>query len=144
MVHERFAGDRKGGEDDFLVKRVLSRSEGEGVHQWESGHLRNASGDGEELVSLCGQHEHQSLQRVETHIDILDEFGQTERTSEEFENRFQNLCSLRESGESGKKERRDKEQELAVFQANETTFRDSTGEEERLKEEQRILAHARN
>ena len=37
---------------------------------------------GEMLVDLHGQHEHQSLLRTETHIEMLDEFGGLEHQTE--------------------------------------------------------------
>ena len=76
---------------------------------------------GEELLSIYGQHEHQSLQRVETHIDILDEFGGLIGLREEFQNHFRTFTSLSEELERirGEKERREKERELMAFQSKE-------------------------
>ena len=36
------------------------------------------------LVDLHGQHEHQSLLRTETHIDLLDDYGRLEGLVNEF------------------------------------------------------------
>ena len=51
---------------------------------------------GEDLLSIYGQHEHQSLQRVETHIDILDEFGGLMGLRENFKNHFLEYAALSE------------------------------------------------
>ncbi len=101
---------------------------------------------GAELLSVYGQHEHQSLQRVETHIDILDEFGglmgsgRTSRTiSRNLPRCRKQIRRIREE-----QEKRAKERELLIFQSREIeASRLQSGEEEALKEEQRILAHAR-
>ena len=76
---------------------------------------------GEELLSIYGQHEHQSLQRVDTHIDILDEFGELMGLRDEFQNLFQRFASLSQELERirGEKERREKDRELKAFQSRE-------------------------
>ena len=84
---------------------------------------------GEALLSIYGQHEHQSLQRVETHSDILDEFGGLSGLREEFQKHFQKFTVLSEEVERirAEKERRAKERELMAFQSREIeTIRDST------------------
>jgi DNA repair protein RecN (Recombination protein N) len=101
---------------------------------------------GEGLLSIYGQHEHQSLQRVETHIDILDDFGGLFGLREEFQKQYQEFISLSE--EVGRiraeKERRAKERELMAFQSKEIEVSGiQIGEEESLKEERTILTHAK-
>jgi DNA repair protein RecN (Recombination protein N) len=49
-------------------------------------------GIGDAIVDIHGQHEHQSLLRAETHIDILDLFGGLETAREEFRTAFQQLA----------------------------------------------------
>ena len=63
-------------EDSLLISRIISRSgRGKAFLNGSLATLGMLQEIGEGLLSLCGQHEHQSLQRVESHIDILDEFG---------------------------------------------------------------------
>jgi len=134
-------------EDSFLIRRVISRSgRGKAFLNGNLATLGMLLEIGEELLSLCGQHEHQSLQRVETHIDILDEFGELNRPRGEFEEHFQKLASLSEEakrireGEEG----RARERELMAFQSKEIEASGlRIGEEEALKEERRILIHAK-
>jgi DNA repair protein RecN (Recombination protein N) len=136
-----------GEEDSLLIRRGISRS-GRGK-VFINGHMATLgalSEIGEELLSIYGQHEHQSLQRVETHIDILDEFGGLLGLREEFQARHEDFVSL--SGEVERirteKARRAKERELMAFQSKEIeASRIQVGEEESLKEERTILTHAK-
>ena len=136
-----------GEEESLLIRRVISRS-GRG-RVFINGNLATLgmlSEIGEELLSIYGQHEHQSLQRVETHIDILDEFGGLLGLREEFQKHFQKFISLSEEVKKirEEKERRNKERELMTFQLREI---EASGiqvkEEESLKEERSVLTHAK-
>ncbi len=49
---------------------------------------------GDLLVDMHGQHEHQSLLRVETHIDLLDDFGGLDGLGQEFRRSYDNLSAL--------------------------------------------------
>ncbi len=136
-----------GEEDALLIRRVISRSgRGRAFLNGNLSTLGLLSEIGEKLLSIYGQHEHQSLQRVETHIDILDEFGGLLGLREEFQKHFQDWISL--SGEVERireeKERRARERELMEFQSREIGNSGIyIGEEEKLKEERRILTHTR-
>ncbi|MFC2082372.1 DNA repair protein RecN [Bacteroidota bacterium] len=46
------------------------------------------------LVDLHGQHEHQSLLRTDTHIELVDEFGETLETLKEFTDAKKDLTNL--------------------------------------------------
>jgi DNA repair protein RecN (Recombination protein N) len=136
-----------GEEDSLLIRRVISRT-GRGK-VFISGSLATLgvlSEVGEGLLSIYGQHEHQSLQRVETHIDILDEFGGLTGLREEFQKQYQEFISLSEEVARirDERERRAKEQELMVFQSKEIAASGiRIGEEESLKEERTVLTHAK-
>ena len=136
-----------GEEDSLLVRRVISRSgRGKAFINGNLATLGMLSEIGEELLSIYGQHEHQSLQRVETHIDILDELGGLLRPRDEFQERFEKLVSLSEEMNRirEEKDRRAKERELMAFQSREIESSGiRIGEEEALKEERSILTHAR-
>jgi DNA repair protein RecN (Recombination protein N) len=147
-IHEkgqRLSGAEEG--DSLLVRRVISRSgRGKAFINGNLATLGMLSEIGEELLSIYGQHEHQSLQRVDTHIDILDEFGELMELRDEFQNLFQRFTSLSQELERirGEKERREKERELRAFQSKEIEKAGiRIGEEEALKEEKRVLAHAK-
>ncbi len=78
---------------------------------------------GEILVDLHGQHEHQSLLRTATHIQMLDEFGGLEATVIEFRNLRTALTRLiaELSEMRSRKKLADEEQELHAFQLREIT-----------------------
>lgn len=100
---------------------------------------------GDNLVDLHGQHEHQSLLRSETHIDLLDEFGSLDGLIEEYRIPYQRLTGLFTEikslvkKESELKEKRD----LYEFQIKEIDAVDPRkGEEEDLENELRILENS--
>jgi len=136
----------KGEEDSLLIRRIISRSgRGKALINGNLGTLGMLSEVGEELLSVYGQHEHQSLQRVETHVDILDEFGGLRALREEFQRYFQQFTSLSEEVKKirEEKERRAKERDLMAFQSREIEASGiQIGEEEALKEEKRRITHA--
>src|SRR4030043_692716 len=128
-----------GEEDSLLIRRVISRSgRGKVFINGNLATLGVLSEIGEGLLTIYGQHEHQSLQRGETHIDILDEFGGLLGLLEEFQKQYQEFVSLSEEVEKirAEKERRTKERELMAFQSKEIEASGiQIGEEESLKEE---------
>ncbi len=136
-----------GEEDSLLLRRLISRSgRGKVFINGNLATLGMLSEVGEGLLSIYGQHEHQSLQRVETHVDILDEFGGLLGLREEFQKQYLAFISLSEEVEKirTEKERRAKERELMVFQSREIeTSGIQIGEEESLKEDRILLTHAK-
>ncbi|MCJ7784414.1 MAG: DNA repair protein RecN [Desulfobacterales bacterium] len=136
-----------GEEDSLLIRRVISRSgRGKVFINGNLATLGVLSEVGEGLLSIYGQHEHQSLQRVETHVDILDEFGGLLGLREEFQKQYFEFVSLSEEVEKirAEKERRAKERELMAFQSREIeTSGIQIGEEESLKEDRILLTHAK-
>jgi DNA repair protein RecN (Recombination protein N) len=136
-----------GEEDSLLIRRLISRSgRGKVFINGNLATLGMLSEVGEGLLSVYGQHEHQSLQRVETHIDILDEFGSLLGLREEFQKEYLEFVSLSEEVEKirAEKERRAKERELMAFQSREIeTSGIQVGEEESLKEDRVLLTHAK-
>ncbi|MCJ7704308.1 MAG: DNA repair protein RecN [Desulfobacterales bacterium] len=147
-IKEKSARINSSGEEDVcLVRRVISRSgRGKAFLNENLTTLGTLSEMGEKLLSIYGQHEHQSLQRAETHLDILDEFGGLVDLREEYGENFERVVSL--SGEIKKirdeKERGIREKELLAFQLREIEASCiQTGEEEALREERKILSHAR-
>jgi DNA repair protein RecN (Recombination protein N) len=136
-----------GEEDSLLIRRLISRSgRGKVFVNGNLATLGMLSEVGEGLLSIYGQHEHQSLQRVETHVDILDEFGGLLRLREEFQKQYVEFVSLSEELEKirAERERRARERELMAFQSREIeTSGIQIGEEESLKEDRVLLAHAK-
>lgn len=136
-----------GEEESLLIRRLISRSgRGRTFIDGNLATLGMLSEIGEELLSIYGQHEHQTLQQVETHIDILDEFGGLLGVREAFQNRFEEFISVSEGVRQirEEKEKRLKERELMSYQSREIEASGvQIGEEEALREERRILTHAK-
>jgi DNA repair protein RecN (Recombination protein N) len=100
---------------------------------------------GELLVDLHGQHEHQSLLRVETHIAMLDDFGGLDGIVAEFASARAGLQSLSaELGDLKNRERQIAEKkEFYEFQIAEIdAVAPRAGEEQELETELRILENA--
>jgi DNA repair protein RecN (Recombination protein N) len=100
---------------------------------------------GELLVDLHGQHEHQSLLRVETHCGMVDDFGGLDGLVREYRESYHTLRSLAEEVQT----LRDREQQLrerrdfCLFQAQEIdAVAPQAGEEERLETDLRILENS--
>ena len=100
---------------------------------------------GELLVDLHGQHEHQSLLRTETHIEMLDDFGDYQNIINEFReiinrlnDRISNLNDLRKKEKSLKEKN-----ELYEFQIKEIdAVAPLENEDEQIEEELNILENA--
>ncbi len=136
-----------GEEDSLLIRRVISRSgRGKVFINGNLSTLGVLSEVGEGLLSIYGQHEHQTLQRVETHLDILDEFGGLVELREEFQKQYMEFVSLSEEIQKirDEREKRAKERDLMAFQSKEIeTSGIRAGEEASLKEDRILLSHAK-
>jgi DNA repair protein RecN (Recombination protein N) len=100
---------------------------------------------GELLVDLHGQHEHQSLLRVETHVGMLDDFGGLGGMVDEFRAAHARLRAA--TGELAALRQRERDllekQEFLLFQAQEIdAVAPRSGEEEELETELRILENS--
>ena len=100
---------------------------------------------GDLLVDLHGQHDHQSLLRPETHIDMLDDFGGLAGLREEYRASYDRLTQLfseledLQSKEKLLRERKD----LYEFQIQEIdALSPQRGEEDSLEAELRILENS--
>ncbi len=107
---------------DLIVRReVSSKGSNRSFINDTPATLTHLKEIGKYLIDLHGQHEHQSLLRTETHIDLLDNFGGLEKLLEEYQVHYDNLSrlfkeinSLKEK-EKGLKEKKD----FYEFQARE-------------------------
>jgi DNA repair protein RecN (Recombination protein N) len=100
---------------------------------------------GDLLVDLHGQHEHQSLLRAETHIDLLDDFGSLDGLVGEFGESFRSATqTIHELDELKANERQLMERRtLYEFQINEIdAVGPQAGEEEKLETELTILENS--
>jgi DNA repair protein RecN (Recombination protein N) len=97
------------------------------------------------LVDLHGQHEHQSLLRTETHVDLLDEFGGLNGLQDEFSEAYQRASRTRDELESlrAREQQLREKRELYEFQIKEIdTIGPQAGEEATLGQELKMLENA--
>lgn len=97
------------------------------------------------LIDLHGQHEHQSLLRVETHLELLDNFGSLGGLREGYARHYEAVAELlREQQRLVSRERELRQQkELYAFQIQEIDrVAPEAGEEEALEAERRVLENA--
>lgn len=100
---------------------------------------------GELLVDLHGQHEHQSLLRRETHIEMLDDFGGLVGLVEEYQSAFRRLGDATNVLQEmrSREERLREKREFYQFQIQEIdAVAPRAGEEEQLESELKILENA--
>lgn len=100
---------------------------------------------GDYLVDLHGQHEHQSLLRPETHIDLLDDFGGLDSLVKDFKSAYDELVS--QIGEMkdliSQRDALREKRELYGFQIKEIdAVNPQTGEMDQLEAELKILENS--
>ncbi len=100
---------------------------------------------GELLVDLHGQHEHQSLLRTETHIDMLDEYAGVGELLEEYRAAYRRLRALSQEIQAVlQREAQLKEKlDLYAFQIQEIdAVAPQPGEDEQIEAELKILENS--
>lgn len=100
---------------------------------------------GDLLVDLHGQHEHQSLLRPETHIDLLDDFGGLENLIRDFRDTYRELNLKLESLKDliTKRDALREKRELYSFQIREIdSINPVPGEIDNLEAELKILENS--
>ncbi len=97
------------------------------------------------LIDLHGQHEHQSLLRTETHLELLDNFGGLGGLREAYTRCYEVLDGLirERDGLAARERELQQQRELYAFQIEEIDRVDpQDGEEEALEAERRVLENA--
>lgn len=100
---------------------------------------------GDLLVDLHGQHEHQSLLRPETHIEMLDSFGNYSKDKEEYSELYKQLnAAIKELGEIRAKEKTlHEKKDLYSFQLKEIeSVMPEEGEDEKLSNSLKVLENS--
>ncbi len=108
--------------DELIIRReILRKGTSRSFINDSPAPLSHLKELGKFIIDLHGQHDHQSLLRTETHIHLLDNFGNLEKLIEEYrvhynklKNLFESLKQLKDI-EQSTKERKD----LYEFQAKE-------------------------
>jgi DNA repair protein RecN (Recombination protein N) len=132
--------------ENMVIKRVISRGgKSRAFINGELATLPLLNTTGEEFLSIYGQHEHQSLQRRERHIEILDDFGGLGELRSTYQDLFRRLVQLGKELRDLRafEERVSRERELKIFQINEIdAAKLQPGEDQSLTEERRVLMNA--
>jgi DNA repair protein RecN (Recombination protein N) len=133
-------------DDGLVIKRVVSRSGKNRIYLGGSLCPLNLLAEvGNALVHIYGQHEHHTLLKPETHMQLLDSFGGLTTAVAEMNARVRAMeaawGALRRSRELLEQGKRQKD--LLEAQAGEiTNARLRPGEEEELQARKNILAHS--
>ncbi|MCW8796189.1 MAG: DNA repair protein RecN [Chlorobium sp.] len=130
------------GEEIILRREISAKGQSRCFINDTPGTLQVLKKLGDLLVDLHGQHEHQLLLHPETHLSLLDEFGQLNPLVESYQNVFENLKKKRKelervTADAGRlREKRD----LLEYQYKELDLLDlKSGEQTEIEEE--IILH---
>ena len=132
-----------GVDDELLVKRVIASSGKNRVYLNGSiaklGQLQQVI---ESLVNIYGQHEHQSLQKTDSHLVYLDRFAGLEQEIIDYRELHRELSRLQDRHRKLAEAEKDRTQRLDYlkFQVREIDAANLTaGEDEALEKERRLL-----
>ncbi len=141
---QRLGIDPKGmAEDGLVVRRVIGRGGRNRIHI--QGQLSTATALAEicgSLIDVSGQHEHQSLLEVSSHLGLLDRFGVPETLQAEMAQAHESLlvASAELQAASLDEKSRSEREEFLRFQLHELSQADPRpGEDEALRNEQKRL-----
>ena len=133
--------------DDTLVlsRQISKNGRSRSRINGELANLKQLEELGTLLVDIHGQHEHQSLFRIETHLELLDDFGETDTERQHVREKYHYLLDLQREMDSLIHTLRtsEREKELLEFEVKELASADlQEGEEEKLTSEMRVLNNA--
>jgi len=133
-------------DDNLVIKRTLSASGKNKVFiNGSMATIAMLSDVGEFLVDIHGQHEHQTLIKVERHIDVLDEYAALGPLRQEMSEIYSEWNRVKDELESLKSSEADKEKkvDLLRFQSDEIEKAAlKVDEDEELLEERKLLSNA--
>lgn len=128
---------------ELLIKRTVARNGKNRIFiNGQLATLGMLSTVCEDLIDLCGQHEHQSLFKSHVQVELLDRFAGLEELQRRTAGQFQKARSLIEEWESLKKKEEERIQRLAFLQFQLEELDGAAlrpGEDDRLASEKRLL-----
>ena len=132
---------------ELVIRRTLAADGGRSraYVNGEIATVQTLSRMGQGLVQVYGQHEHQTLLRSESHLQLLDRHAAVDATLEEYEMAYRATAAAhRRAAELRERERTRAEQlELARFRVAELERAGlAPGEDEQLAAERTVLANA--
>ena len=129
--------------NELLIKRTVSKSGKNRIFlNGQLATLNMLSTVCEDLIDLCGQHEHQSLFKSVVQIALLDRFSGIEDLQKKASAQYRKTISLLEEWESLKKKEEERVQRLAFLQFQLEELEAAAlvpGEDETLANEKRLL-----
>mgnify|MGYP001266359747 CR=1 FL=1 len=132
--------------DELLVRRIVSRSGKNRIFVNGSPipltQLRDLTG---RLVNIYGQHEHQSLQRTETHLALLDRFAGHEQMLADYQQSYQQFQAISEQLRKLDMADRERRQRLDMLRFQQQELKSANlvaGEQEELEQERVLLQNA--
>ena len=132
--------------DTLILSRQISASGRSRCRiNGELANLKQLEEVGAFLVDIHGQHEHQSLFRIETHLELLDDFGETGTERQKVHEQYHQLLDLQREMDALLHTLRtsEREKELLEFEVQELASASlQEGEEEKLTAEIGILNNA--
>ncbi len=129
----------------MILRREITPSYSRGFINDSPATLQAMRAVASRLIDLHGQHEHQSLLNVSTHIGLLDDFGRLGEACESYTDHFRSFSALLAERDVLTARQRDMEEKRALhaFQIEEIDrISPREGEEELLENERRVLEHA--
>jgi DNA repair protein RecN (Recombination protein N) len=129
--------------NELILKRIVSRTGKNRVYiDGQLATIGMLSAITENLVNICGQHEHQVILNAENHSDIVDEFGGLQLLKAEYAEMFDRYLFLKEKHSKllTMNKTRDERVEFLKFHLKEIDDAAvRVGEDEVLLDEKRIL-----
>jgi len=132
-------------EDELLIKRVVSKAGKNRIYVNGSlAKLVQLQELTEKLVNIYGQHEHQNLQKTDSHLHLLDRFAEHRQLLESYQAHYQRLASLNGELRQLEEAERDRQQRIDFlrFQQREIAAAELiAGEDVELEQERKLLQH---
>jgi DNA repair protein RecN (Recombination protein N) len=132
-------------EDELLLKRVVSRSGKNRIYVNGSlAKLLQLQQLTEKLVNIYGQHEHQSLQKTDSHLLLLDRFAGHQPLLVAYREQYHRLAELNNELAKLEEADRDRRQRLDFlrYQQREIAAAElAPGEDLELEQERKLLQH---
>ncbi|MDE0315957.1 MAG: DNA repair protein RecN [Candidatus Poribacteria bacterium] len=137
--------DTESGDNLVLSRQISINGRSRCRINGELANLKQLEELGTLLVDIHGQHEHQSLFRTEMHLELLDDFGETDTERQQVSEKYHHLLDLQREIDSLLHTLRtsEREKELLEFEVKELAAASlQEGEEEELTAEMHVLNNA--
>lgn len=137
--------DMESGDTLVLSRQISANGRSRCRINGELANLKQLEEIGTLLVDIHGQHEHQSLFRTEMHLELLDDFGETDTERQHVSEKYHYLLDLQREMDSLLHTLRtsEREKELLEFEVKELASANlQEGEEEELTAEIQVLNNA--